>query len=188
MKNKSETVTEIIGNGLCFITLPEGLYNGSRLALHERVVAAVALNPTRLVFIDEAWAKTNMTRTYGRSRCGTRLVAHAPQGRWRTLTFLAEARRHRDHRQSRKPQGQGCPACHPRGRRQSCSFCRPDLNPIEQVFAKLKTLLRKAAERSVEATWKRIGAPLAGPVGRVSIRISVRREMRYRNNKRMIQC
>ena len=34
----------------------------------------------------------------------------------------------------------------------------PDLNPIEQVFAKLKTLLRKAAERSVEATWKRIGS------------------------------
>ena len=33
----------------------------------------------------------------------------------------------------------------------------PDLNPIEQVFAKLKHLLRKAAERSVEATWKRIG-------------------------------
>jgi transposase len=38
----------------------------------------------------------------------------------------------------------------------------PDLNPIEQVFAKLKTLLRKAAERTVEATWKRIGALLAG--------------------------
>ena len=37
---------------------------------------------------------------------------------------------------------------------------RPDLNPIEQVFAKLKTLLRKAAERTVEATWKRIGALL----------------------------
>ena len=33
----------------------------------------------------------------------------------------------------------------------------PDLNPIEQVFAKLKTLLRKAAERTVEATWTRIG-------------------------------
>ena len=33
----------------------------------------------------------------------------------------------------------------------------PDLNPIEQLFAKLKTLLRKAAERTVEATWKRIG-------------------------------
>jgi transposase len=36
----------------------------------------------------------------------------------------------------------------------------PDLNPIEQVFAKLKTLLRKANERSVEATWKRIGSLL----------------------------
>ena len=33
----------------------------------------------------------------------------------------------------------------------------PDLNPIEQVFAKLKLLLRKAAERTVEATWQRIG-------------------------------
>ena len=36
----------------------------------------------------------------------------------------------------------------------------PDLNPIEQVFAKLKLLLRKAAERSVEATWRRIGTLL----------------------------
>lgn len=36
----------------------------------------------------------------------------------------------------------------------------PDLNPIEQVFAKLKLLLRKAAERSVENTWKRIGSLL----------------------------
>lgn len=33
----------------------------------------------------------------------------------------------------------------------------PDLNPIEQVFAKLKTLLRKAAERSIETVWKCIG-------------------------------
>jgi len=36
----------------------------------------------------------------------------------------------------------------------------PDLNPIEQVFAKLKTLLRKASERTVEATWQRIGTLL----------------------------
>ena len=33
----------------------------------------------------------------------------------------------------------------------------PDLNPIEQVFAKLKTLLRKSAERTTDDTWKRIG-------------------------------
>jgi transposase len=35
-----------------------------------------------------------------------------------------------------------------------------DLNPIEQVFAKLKTLLRKAEERTAEAVWRRIGALL----------------------------
>ncbi|MSP42890.1 MAG: IS630 family transposase, partial [Alphaproteobacteria bacterium] len=33
----------------------------------------------------------------------------------------------------------------------------PDLNPIEQVFVKLKHLMRKAAERTVEDTWRRIG-------------------------------
>ena len=33
----------------------------------------------------------------------------------------------------------------------------PDLNPIELLFAKLKALLRKAAERSIPALWNRIG-------------------------------
>jgi transposase len=33
----------------------------------------------------------------------------------------------------------------------------PDLNPIENLFAKLKALLRQAAERTVEALWQRIG-------------------------------
>ena len=36
----------------------------------------------------------------------------------------------------------------------------PDLNPIEQMFAKLKHMLREAAERTMEATWRRIGALL----------------------------
>src|SRR3546814_14833993 len=36
----------------------------------------------------------------------------------------------------------------------------PDLNPIEQMFAKLKHLLRKAAERTTDNTWKRIGSLL----------------------------
>ncbi len=36
----------------------------------------------------------------------------------------------------------------------------PDLNPIEKFFSKLKTLLRKAAERTVSALWKQIGALL----------------------------
>ena len=35
-----------------------------------------------------------------------------------------------------------------------------DLNPIEQLFAKLKTLLRKAAARTVDTLWAAIGALL----------------------------
>ena len=33
----------------------------------------------------------------------------------------------------------------------------PDLNPIEKLFSKLKSLLRKAATRSVDALWMEIG-------------------------------
>ena len=50
------------------------------------------IDPKRLVFIDETWAKTNMTRRHGRSARGTRLVAKVPHRRWRTLTFLAALR------------------------------------------------------------------------------------------------
>ena len=42
------------------------------------------LDPTRLVFIDETWAKTNMTRRHGRCPRGQRLLAKVPHGRWRT--------------------------------------------------------------------------------------------------------
>jgi transposase len=37
----------------------------------------------------------------------------------------------------------------------------PDLNPIEQLFAKLKALLRKAAARTKDALWQAIGRVLA---------------------------
>jgi transposase len=33
----------------------------------------------------------------------------------------------------------------------------PDLNPIEQVFAKLKHLMRAAEPRTIEATWRKAG-------------------------------
>jgi transposase len=36
----------------------------------------------------------------------------------------------------------------------------PDLNPIEQAIAKLKHLLRKAAERTKETVWRKIGVLL----------------------------
>jgi transposase len=50
------------------------------------------IDPDRVVFIDETWAKTNLTRTYGRSPRGTRLVARVPYGRWETTTFLGALR------------------------------------------------------------------------------------------------
>ena len=37
----------------------------------------------------------------------------------------------------------------------------PDFNPIEQAFAKLKALLRKAAERSVQGLWAAIGTAVS---------------------------
>jgi transposase len=138
-----------------------------------------------------------MTRMHGRAPRGERLVAKAPHGRWRTLTFLAALRNDRldapcvidgpingesflayveqvlvptlkpgdiviiDNLGSHK----GKAVRHAiRAAGAKLFFLppySPDLNPIEQVFAKLKTLLRKAAERTVEATWKRIGVLLA---------------------------
>jgi transposase len=151
------------------------------------------LDPRRLVFIDETWAKTNMTRTHGRCARGRRLVDKVPHGHWKTLTFLAALRCDAvtapfvldgpingewflayveqvlvptlrpgdvvvmDNLGSHKAKAVR------RAIRQAGAHLiflppySPDLNPIEQVFAKLKTLLRKAAERSVEDTWRRIG-------------------------------
>jgi transposase len=153
-------------------------------------------NPARLIFIDETWAKTNMTRVRGWAPRGRKLLAKVPQGHWRTLTFLAALRCDRidapcvidgpingesflayveqvlvptlkagdivviDNLGSHKGKAVR------RAIRATGAHLfflppySPDLNPIEQVFAKLKTLLRKAAERTVEATWKRIGSLL----------------------------
>jgi len=36
----------------------------------------------------------------------------------------------------------------------------PDMNPIEMAFAKLKTLLRQAPERTIDGLWRRIAALL----------------------------
>jgi transposase len=145
------------------------------------------------VFIDETWAKTNMTRLRGWAPRGRKLLAKVPQGRWRTLTFLAALRCDRIDapcvidgpidgeiflayvEQSLIPtlRSGDIVIIDNLGSHKSAAVRRairaagaklfflppysPDLNPIEQVFSKLKTLLRKAAERTVEATWKRIG-------------------------------
>ncbi len=151
------------------------------------------LDPSRLVFIDETWAKTNMTRTHGRCLRGERLVAKVPHGRWKTLTFIAALRCDAITAPLVLDQpinGEWflayveqalVPTLKPgdvvvmdnlgshKGRavRQAIRKARahllflppysPDLIPIEQVFSKLKTLLRKADERCVETVWRRIG-------------------------------
>jgi transposase len=50
------------------------------------------LNPSRLVFLDETWVKTNMVRPRGRAPRGQRLVSYTPHGHWKTTTFLAALR------------------------------------------------------------------------------------------------
>lgn len=55
-------------------------------------VRQAGLDPERLVFLDETWAKTNMTRPRGRSLSGTRVVERVPHGHWKTTTFLAALR------------------------------------------------------------------------------------------------
>ncbi len=50
------------------------------------------LEPGKLVFIDETWTKTNMTRLEGRAPRGERLVDAVPFGKWRTSTFIAGLR------------------------------------------------------------------------------------------------
>jgi transposase len=154
------------------------------------------LDPTKLVFIDETWAKTNMTRLRGWAPRGHKLLAKVPHGHWRTLTFLAALRHNRidapcvidgpinglrftayveqclaptlrpgdivimDNLGSHKGQAIRRAIRAVGARLFFLPPYSPDLNPIEQVFAKLKTLLRKAGERTIEATWKRIGALL----------------------------
>jgi transposase len=49
----------------------------------------VGLDPEKLVFIDETWAKTNMTRLRGRALRGERVVDAVPHGHWQTSTLIA---------------------------------------------------------------------------------------------------
>ena len=151
------------------------------------------IDPARLVFIDETWVKTNMVRLRGWGRRGRRLLAKAPHGRWKTLTFLAALRCHKitapcvidgtingerflayveqflvptlkpgdivimDNLGSHKGEAVRRAIRAAGARLFFLPKYSPDLNPIEQLFAKLKALLRKAAKRSTDALWKCIG-------------------------------
>lgn len=52
----------------------------------------IDLDPTRLVFIDETWASTAMTRKSGCAPAGERLRMGVPHGHWKTTTFVAGLR------------------------------------------------------------------------------------------------
>jgi transposase len=151
------------------------------------------LKTARLIFIDETWASTNITRQYGRCPRGERLVSPVPYGHWKTTTFVAGLRCDgltapfvidgpmngewfllyveqvlaptlsqgdiviMDNLSSHKVAGVR-EAIEARGARLLyLPAYSPDLNPIEQFFAKLKSLLRKAAARSIETLWRVIG-------------------------------
>jgi transposase len=51
-----------------------------------------ALDPARLVFIDETGATTKMARLRGRSKRGERCRCAVPHGHWKTTTFTAGLR------------------------------------------------------------------------------------------------
>ena len=137
-----------------------------------------------------------MTRTHGRCARGERLVAKAPFGKWRTLTFLAALRCDgltapwvldgpingasfrtyveqvlvpvlsrgdivvMDNLGSHKGRAVRAAIRAAGAKLFFLPAYSPDLNPIEQAFAKMKTLLRKADARTVEHTWRTIGALL----------------------------
>ena len=154
------------------------------------------LDPARLVFIDETGTSTNMVRTRGRSRRGTRLVGRVPHGHWKITTFLAGLRCGEiaapfvidrpmnstifltyvrqclvpalkagdivvmDNLKPHKAAGVREAFEAAGAKLLYLPPYSPDLNPIEQAIAKLKALLRKAAERSIDTLWNRIGTCL----------------------------
>jgi transposase len=149
--------------------------------------------PHRLVFLDETYVNTKMTRLRGRSRKGQRLRMSAPFGHWKTHTFLAGLRCHElsapwivDGPITRLAfetyiETQLAPtlrtgdvvildnfAVHKSARAAEClkrhgawflflPAYSPDMNPIEQAFAKIKAHLRKAEARTVDALWRALG-------------------------------
>ena len=133
-----------------------------------------------------------MTPIRGWSKRGSKLIAKAPFGKWKTLTFVAALRCDRidapyvldgpingqlfaayveqflvptlrpgdivimDNLASHKGRAVRNTIRAAGAKLLYLPPYGPDLNPIEQVFAKLKHMLRKAQERTVERSWSRI--------------------------------
>jgi len=50
------------------------------------------IDPNRFVFLDESGAKTNMSRLYGRTLRGKRLIDFVPGGHWSSTTMISAIR------------------------------------------------------------------------------------------------
>ena len=55
-------------------------------------VFAAGVDPRRLIFLDETFGATAMTRLYGRGPAGERVIGSVPHGHWKTTTFVAAFR------------------------------------------------------------------------------------------------
>lgn len=113
------------------------------------------IDPSRLVFIDETWARTDMMRTHGWAPRGERFLACVEQALVPTLNpsdvvVLDNLGTHKGKAVRQAIRKAGAHLIF-------LPKYSPGLNPIEQVFAKLKTLLRKKAARTVDAICDNIG-------------------------------
>jgi transposase len=59
------------------------------------VEALPGMDVEKLVFIDETWTSTSMTRRCRRAPKGKRCISSAPHGHWKTTTFVGALRRRR---------------------------------------------------------------------------------------------
>ena len=63
-----------------------------KLAREEWKATQNDIDLSRLVFLDESGAKTNMTRLRGRAKKGQRIVDDTPHGHWCTTTMISSIR------------------------------------------------------------------------------------------------
>lgn len=167
-----------------------------RQARSDWIAGQASLDMGRLVFIDEAGAKTNMTRLYGRSQKGARVCDYAPHGHWCTTTMISSIRLSGETACMAVDSATSAevfrayvehvlvPTLRPGGivvldnlsaHKDSASLrmveragaevrflppYSPDLNPIEQMWSKVKQLLRGMKARSQEALLNAIGLAL----------------------------
>ncbi len=160
-------------------------------------MVSAAVEPERLLFVDECGVHTSLAPIYGYAPRGERLHLPVPRNRGKNTTLLSSMTTggmgpslavegattarvfetyvekvlvpslragqivvmdnlgaHRPRRIRELIEQQGCELLY-------LPSYSPDYNPIEEAFAKIKNLLRKAAARSKEALVEAMGAALS---------------------------